>query len=40
MERYKIKIYSTAKQDLRDIVAYLNTLSTVTAEKYYDQLIR
>lgn len=40
MERYKIKIYPTAKQDLRDIVAYLNTLSLVTAEKYYDQLIR
>ena len=40
MEHYKIKIYTAARQDLCDIVAYLNTLSQETAEKYYDQLIR
>lgn len=33
-------IYATARQDLCHIVAYLNTLSPKTAEKYYDQLIR
>ena len=33
-------IYATARQDLCDIVAYLNTLFQETAEKYYDQLIR
>lgn len=39
MEHYNIKIYASAKQDLRDIVAYLNTLSPDTALKYYDLLI-
>lgn len=27
MEKYKVKIYPAAKQDLLDIVDYLNTLS-------------
>lgn len=40
MEHYKVKIYATAKQDLRDIVAYLNTLSPEAAVRYYDQLVQ
>lgn len=39
MGKYKIKIYSNAKMDLKDIVSYLNTLSPQTAIKYYDLLI-
>lgn len=35
MERYKIKIYKQAKNDLNEIVQYLNTLSAETALKYY-----
>lgn len=38
MEQYKVLIYPTAKQDLLDIVEYLNTLSPETALKYYDML--
>lgn len=38
MERYKVLIFPTAKQDLTDIVEYLNTLSSETALKYYDML--
>ena len=38
MERYKVKIYPTAQQDLRDIVDYLNTLSPSAALRYYDKL--
>ena len=39
MEKYKVKIYPAAKQDLLDIVDYLNTLSQDTALRYYDLLI-
>ena len=35
---YKVKIYPAARQDLSDIVDYLNTLSQDTALKYYDLL--
>ncbi len=38
MEQYKVLIFPTAKQDLTDIVEYLNTLSPETALKYYDML--
>ena len=38
MERYKVKIYPSAQQDLRDIVDYLNTLSPSAALRYYDKL--
>ena len=38
MERYKVKIYPTAQQDLREIVDYLNTLSPSAALRYYDKL--
>ena len=39
METYKIKIYPAAKQDLIEIVDYLNTLSPQAALQYYDLLI-
>lgn len=38
MERYKVKIYPSAQQDLRDIADYLNTLSPSAALRYYDKL--
>ena len=38
MERYKIRIYPTAKKDLLDIIDYLNTLSPDVALRYYDKL--
>ena len=38
MEHYKVKLYPTAKQDLLDIVVYLNTLSPEAALRYYDLL--
>ena len=38
MESYKVKIYPAAKQDLLDIVDYLNTLSPDVALRYYDLL--
>ena len=38
MEKYKVKIYPAAKQDLLDIVDYLNTLSQDIALRYYDLL--
>lgn len=38
METYKIKIYPAAKQDLLDIIDYLNTLSPDAALRYYDLL--
>ena len=38
MERYKVKIYPSAQQDLRDIVDYLKTLSPSAALRYYDKL--
>lgn len=39
MEHYNVRIFPTAKQDLLDIIGYLNTLSPETAQKYYDLLI-
>ena len=38
MERYKVKIYPPAQQDLQEIVDYLNTLSPGAALRYYDKL--
>lgn len=38
MESYKVMIYPAAKQDLMDIIDYLNTLSPDVALRYYDQL--
>jgi addiction module RelE/StbE family toxin len=39
MGKYKIKIYSHAKSDLKDIISYLNTLSPETAANYYDLIV-
>jgi len=39
MGNYKIRIYSNAKMDLKDIVSYLNTLSPQAAIKYYDLIV-
>ena len=36
--KYKIKIYPSAEQDLKDIVTYLNTLSPQAALHYYNKL--
>jgi len=39
MGKYKIRIYSHAKTDLKDIVSYLNTLSPQAAIRYYDLIV-
>ncbi len=39
MEKYKIRIYPTAKKDLQEVVSYLNTLSPDIALRYYDLLV-
>ena len=39
METYKIKIFPTAKQDLEEVIGYLNMLSPDAASKYYDLLV-
>ncbi len=38
-QRYKVRIYPTAEQDLSEIVGYLNTLSPDVALRYYDMLV-
>ena len=39
MERYSVKIFPAAQNDMREIVDYLNTLSPDAAVKYYDLFI-
>jgi len=39
MDVYKVRIYSSGKRDLKDIVTYLNTLSPDAALRYYDLLV-
>ncbi|MFZ3172636.1 MAG: type II toxin-antitoxin system RelE/ParE family toxin [Carboxydocellales bacterium] len=39
MGKYKIRIYSHAKTDLKDIISYLNTLSPQAAIRYYDLIV-
>ena len=39
MAKYKVLIYPPAKQDLMDIVEYINTLSPEAAVKQYDHII-
>ena len=39
MERYNIRIFPAAQNDLRDVVDYLNTLSPDAATRYYDLII-
>lgn len=38
MDEYTVRIYPAAKQDLIDIIDYLNTLSPEAALRYYDLL--
>mgnify|MGYP005805937719 CR=1 FL=1 len=38
MEKYNVLLYPTAKQDLLEIIDYLNTLSPEAALRYYDLL--
>ena len=40
MEQYKVIIYPAAKQDLLEVIDYLNTLSPETALRYYDLLTK
>lgn len=39
MENYRIKIFPRAKQDMEEVIDYLNTLSPDVALKYYDLLV-
>jgi toxin ParE1/3/4 len=39
MEKYKIQLFPIAKQDLQDIVNYINEQSLVDAFKLYDEII-
>lgn len=39
MGKYKIKMYSPANIDLKDIISYLNTLSPQAAIKSYDLIV-
>ena len=39
MEQYEIRIFPTAKQDLLDVIDYLNTLSRDSALRCYDRLV-
>lgn len=38
MERYEVRIFPAAQQDLLDVIDYLNTLSKEAARNYYDRL--
>ena len=38
METYKVKLYPAAKQDLLDVIDYLNTLSPDAAMRIYDKI--
>ena len=39
MEKYKLLIFPRAKQDLQDIVDYVNELSPNAALKLYDEIV-
>ena len=39
MEKYKLKIFTSAEQDLQDITDYLNELSQQAASKLYDEIV-
>jgi plasmid stabilization system protein ParE len=39
MEKYKLLIFPSAKQDLQDIVDHINKLSPDAAIKLYDQIV-
>lgn len=39
MEKYKLKIFPSAEQDLKDITDYINELSTQATIKLYDEIV-
>ena len=39
MQKYKIRIYGTAKKDLMDIIDYINKHSSKSAIRQYDNII-
>lgn len=39
MEKYKVKIYPAAQNDMLEVVEYLNTLAPASAVKYYELLV-
>jgi len=39
MEKYDLKIFPSAEQDLKDITDYLNELSPQAALKIYDEIV-
>lgn len=39
MEKYALKIFPSAEQDLKDITDYLNELSPQAALKIYDEIV-
>ncbi len=39
MEKYKVKIFTSAQNDLAEVVDYLNTLSPDAALDYYDLIV-
>ncbi|KGP75099.1 RelE/StbE family addiction module toxin [Desulfosporosinus sp. Tol-M] len=39
MEKYELKIFPSAEQDLRDVINYLNELSPQAALKIYDEIV-
>lgn len=39
MEKYRLLIFPSAKQDLQDIVDYVNELSPEAALKLYDEIV-
>ncbi|HEX3046441.1 MAG TPA: type II toxin-antitoxin system RelE/ParE family toxin [Bacillota bacterium] len=39
MEKFKVIIFPAAKQDLMEMIEYLNTLSSEVAIKQYDEII-
>lgn len=39
MEKYKVIIFPAAKQDLMEIIEYLNTLSSGVAIRQYDEIV-
>ncbi len=40
MEKYKLLIFPSAKQDLQDIVDYVNEFSPDAAIKLYDEIVK
>ncbi|HBW37888.1 type II toxin-antitoxin system RelE/ParE family toxin [Desulfosporosinus sp. BICA1-9] len=39
MEKYELKIFPSAEQDLKDVINYLNEFSPQAALKIYDEIV-